>query len=377
MPTEATPAGVPVHTDARAVDLTVLITATGGGSAYTCSVHAPGVPGFEQPTPAVEWPLAEAADAMIAKALGKLVDRGTPDPERKLALKAAGRTFWNAAPAAFRDALWALHDARGGAPGRASVYVASDEPLLPWEIMLPSRPRPGAPDEDLGAPLGAAFAVGRWVRGDASSPPQLLPVRDAFLIAPGYDQPEQQLDASAELKVLEEHFGGVRLQQEDLAGLDAFLAGHAASLLHFVCHGAAEGDDSVIFLKDFAPCSSAQLRESDGFRAACAQRLPVVFLNACDAGRGNLTLGPGGAGFPAVFGQLGARAIVAPLWPVTKTSAPVVAEEIYRQAIAAPGRPLADVLAELRARSYERDPFDDSWAAYCLFGDPLAVLQPV
>ena len=88
--------------------------------------------------------------------------------------------------------------------------------------------------------------------------------------------------------MLEEHFGGVRLQQEDLAGLDAFLAGHAASLLHFVCHGAAEGDDSVIFLKDFAPCSSAQLRESDGFRAACAQRLPVVFLNACDAGRGNL-----------------------------------------------------------------------------------------
>jgi len=78
-----------------------------------------------------------------------------------------------------------------------------------------------------------------------------------------------------------------------------------------------------------------------------------------------------------VFGQLGARAIVAPLWPVTKTSAPVVAEEIYRQAIAAPGRPLADVLAELRARSYERDPFDDSWAAYCLFGDPLAALQPV
>jgi hypothetical protein len=377
VPAETAPAGVPVHTDARAVDLTVLITATGGGSAYSCSVHAPGVPGFDQPTAPAAWPLAEAADAMIAKALAGLVDRGTPDPERKLALKAAGRTFWNAAPAAFREALWALHDQRAGTPGRAAVYVASDEPLLPWEIMLPSRPRPGAPDEDLDAPLGAAFAVGRWVRGDASSPPQLLPVRDAFLIAPEYEQAEQQLDPSAELRVLEEHFGGVRLAQEDLAGLDAFLASHAASLLHFVCHGAAEGDDSVIFLKDFAPCSSAQLRESDGFRAACASRLPVVFLNACDAGRGNRTLGPGGAGFPMVFGQLGARAIVAPLWPVTKTSAPVVAEEIYRQAIAAPGRPLADVLAELRARSYERDPFDDSWAAYCLFGDPLAALQPV
>ena len=36
-----------------------------------------------------------------------------------------------------------------------------------------------------------------------------------------------------------------------------------------------------------------------------------------------------------------------------------------------------DMLAELRARSYERDPFDDSWAAYCLFGDPLAALQAV
>src|SRR5215218_8564498 len=124
-------------------------------------------------------------------------------------------------------------------------------------------------------------------------------------------------DPAAELRVLEEHFGGVRLAQQDVAGLDAFLAGHAASLLHLVCHRAAEGDDSVIFLNDFAPCSSAQLRESDGLRAACASRLPVIFLHACDAGRGNRTLGPGGAGFSMVFNQLGARAIVAPLWPVT------------------------------------------------------------
>jgi len=42
VPAEAAPAGVPVHTEARAVDLTVLITATGGGSAYTCSPRCCG-----------------------------------------------------------------------------------------------------------------------------------------------------------------------------------------------------------------------------------------------------------------------------------------------------------------------------------------------
>ena len=72
---------------------------------------------------------------------------------------------------------------------------------------------------------------------------------------------------------------------------------------------------------------------------------------------------------------MGARAIIAPLWPVTKTSAPLVAKEIYEMAAAAPNRPLADILSELRAKSFNAISFDDSWAAYCLFGDPNAKLR--
>lgn len=103
--------------------------------------------------------------------------------------------------------------------------------------------------------------------------------------------------------------------------------------------------------------------------------MPIVFLNACDAGRATVALGPGGSGFPKTFSEMGARAIIAPLWPVTKTAAPQVAKEIYDCAVANAEHSLAEILADLRARSYERKPFDDSWAAYCLFGDPRAKLQ--
>jgi CHAT domain-containing protein len=119
------------------------------------------------------------------------------------------------------------------------------------------------------------------------------------------------------------------------------------------------------------------MRQNEGVIAACAARLPIVFLNACTAGRGQLTLGPGGAGFPTAFTELGARAIIAPLWPVSKDSAPLVAEAIYQKAVEPPGKPLAEILADLRARSYDQQPFDDSWAAYCLFGDPCGKLQHV
>ena len=102
-----------------------------------------------------------------------------------------------------------------------------------------------------------------------------------------------------------------------------------------------------------------------------------MFLNACDAGALVEALGPGGTGFPRAFSDLGARAVVAPLWPVSKHAAPRVAKEIYAKSVAQPEHSVAEIIAELRQRSYDEDPFDDSWAAYCFFGDPRASLRRV
>lgn len=372
-------AGVPVHTSVQAPDLSVVITATGAGR-FTCSVGRTSDTESEiEWTRPVEWAgLPQGASAFIAAQLEPLLDRSKPPELRRRALQTAGREFWKAAPKPFQEALWDLIDRRAAknAQGRAAVYIASEEPLLPWEIMRPTRQRAGLPDEDRPQPIGIEFAVGRWVRGDATSPPQTLPIRDSLLIAARYPQREQSLDPTNERLALEQHFGGRKLNKATYDYLETYLRENAASLLHFVCHGQSTGNDTTIFLDDWEECTSMQLRDNQGVQTACAKRLPVVFLNACYAGRGNLTLGPGGAGFPQAFCEMGARAIIAPLWPVTKVSAPLVAKEIYDTAAADPQRPLADILAELRARSYDKhQSFDDSWAAYCLFGDPRGKLQ--
>jgi len=369
--------GVPIHLNVRDPDLTVLIVSTGEGR-YTCSVSASSTQlGSARPTRPKVWDLGgESPAELIARTLAKIVNRDEKDAARREALDIAGRRFWNAAPQVFKDELWKLIDARSAhkTSDRASIYIASDEPLLPWEIMRPSRPRRGAPDEERPKVLGVEFAVGRWVRGDGVSPVPTLPVRNSFLIAARYTEKHLELDPTLEWQALKTHFSGEQIESASFRYLDQYLQTHSASLLHFVCHGNIQGDDTVIELED-GPCTSAKLRNSAGVRAACAARLPIVFLNACDAGLARSTLGPGGAGFPRAFAEMGARAIIGPLWPVLKTSATLIAKTIYDSAAAQPDRSLADILSDLRERSYRSAVFDDSWAAYSLFGDPNGKLR--
>lgn len=374
-PLETSVTGVPLHIDTDEPDVTVLVTATGAGR-YACSVRVPKVLGRE-PTPPAEWPGVLDPEA-VSNALHNLVNREIKEVDRQRALVEAGRLFWDAAPPVFRDILWKLIDLRDKdemGSKRAVIYVATDEPVLPWEIMWPSRPRHGAADEDRGDPLGVEFAVGRWVRGaDGTPPPPTLPVRDSLLIAASYEG-DDALNPEIEWNVLQQHFNGRQLKEATYKCLDEFLQKNTASLLHFVCHGDVDQDDTKIYFDGFEGCTSAALRENKGLNKACASTLPIVFLNACYAGASRPSLGPGGRGFPKAFIQMGARAVIAPLWPVSKDDAPKVAKEIYERSLTNPEKSLAEILAELRSQSYEEaDEFQDSWAAYCLFGNPNATL---
>ncbi len=370
--TQTTPAGsaaLAVHVGAAAPALTVSITKV--GSSYVCNVIAPEIDGFRGWSGQEEWALADGAAALVAARLSPL--HAGDDPERRRrALLAAGIDFWKAAPTCAQKAIWALLDARRDGDPPPPLYIASDEPLLPWEVMLPTRPRPGRGDEERPLPLGVETAIGRWVRGSDRTPAPIVPISDSFLIAPSYPG-ESALDASAEEAVLRRSFGG-STAPTTLAELDAFLCTRSSSLLHFACHGVADDADAYIYLDDHTRVSSNDVRASRGFRRMCDERMPVIFLNACRAGRSASALGPGGVGFPRVFCELGARAIVAPLWPVTDRHAAIVARTLYEAAVSLPDRPLATVLGELRRRSYEDAEFDDSWAAYCLFGDPCSGL---
>jgi hypothetical protein len=370
--------GSAVHVNAAAPDLTLIISApVPDGIHYECSVVAPDLPGFETPRTA-PWALPAAADAFLTATLAGFVNRNLDAGQRQRALRAAGLQLFGATPKLFQDALWALIDTRAGAPADAppaTIFIASDEPLLPWEMMIPTRQKDGRAD-DRPLPLGVEFSVGRWIRSDTTPPPQRLVVDSSFLIAATNSKPARVLDSTRERDVLARLYNGTQVTPATLNALDAYLGQNAATLLHFVCHGSTNAFDDTLYLDEDEACTSGDIRVTPGFRQVCATRMPLVFLNACDAAKTVAVIG-GGRGFPRVFTDLGARGVIAPLWPVAQTVAAEAAVQLYEAASREPERTLADLLRDVRRRSYEGDPaaFEDSYASYCFFGDPCTRLE--
>jgi len=370
-PAEIVPS-LPVHVDARQPDLSVFITApTRDGSHFMCSVATTLLPGRAEPGSAREWalPAAERVSAFVANRLEAMLVAPSAGA-RKHELLAAGHAFWEVAPEPFKDVLEELL-AAGKAPEH--IYVASEEPTMPWELMIPSfLDEEGLPVDR--KPLGVEFAIGRWIRGDSTSPPQRVQVHDSFVIAPTYSV--KPLGAEAELEFLSENLNGTKVNPVTIDGLDVFFGQRDASLLHFVCHGAVVDDDEAIYLEENEELRSGVVRALDGFKALCRKRRPLVFLNSCEVGGLVPSLG-GVAGFPKTFAELGARAIIAPLWPVRDVIASEVAVEIYRRALAESKTPVAAIVRDIRARAYAADEFEDSFAAYCYYGDPASPLERV
>jgi CHAT domain-containing protein len=144
------------------------------------------------------------------------------------------------------------------------------------------------------------------------------------------------------------------------------------SLVHFVCHG---GDDlsgiQTIDLEDDKMSCNAVLGMTDVV-AAFAKKHPLVFLNACEVGRTTPAL-VGLGGFADSFIQIGASAVIAPLWSVEDSVAHDVAKEFYARVKAKPNIPFAEILRGIRAKAYEAAGAKDTYAAYCFYGDPAAV----
>jgi CHAT domain len=370
--------GAAFHVEAAAPDLTLIVSApVPDGIHYECSVVALDIPGFETPRTA-PWALPAAADSFLTATLAGFVNRNLDAGQRRRSLLAAGLQLFGATPKVFQDALWALIDARAGTPADAppaTIFIASDEPLLPWEMMIPTRMRGGRVD-DRPLPLGVEFSVGRWIRSDTTPPPQRLVVDRSFLIAATNTKPARVLDSTRERDVLARLYNGTQVAPATLSALDAYLVQNAATLLHFVCHGSTNAFDDTLYLDEDEQCTSGDIRVTPGFAHVCANRMPLVFLNACDAGRTVAVIG-GGRGFPRVFTDLGARGVIAPLWPVAQTVAAQAAVQLYEAASREPERTIADLLRDVRRRSYEGDEasFEDSYASYCFFGDPCTRLE--
>jgi hypothetical protein len=366
----ATPTSIPVHAGTEAPDLSVFITAPLNDQInYMCAIETPLLSGYERATSSRPFAVPAQGYGFLKQLLAALVNENQNSDERLDALTEIGHEAFEAAPPNFREVLWAMVDA---SRRPESIYIASAEPTIPWELMIPRR-FDGKQPRRLG-PLGTEFAIGRWTRGDVASPPQDLAIDSAFVIAPDYETEARQLDASAEIEFVKRRLKGKRIKPATTAGLNRRFQKEHAALLHFVCHGAAgQANDDAIWLDHDEQLRARRTETLEGFQALFDAKKPLVFMNACEAGQGVPSLG-GGSGFPRSFGNLGARAVIAPLWPVDDTLASKIALELYDAALKPGAPPVAAILRDMRKRGYAARNVD-TFAAYCFYGDPLARLQ--
>ena len=366
----AAPASIPVHADADEPDLSVFVTAPlNDGVNYVCAVETPRLEGYTRATSSEPFAVPAQGYEFLKKLLTALTDEDKSPEKRLRALTEIGHEAFEAAPSNFKQVLWAMVDA--GRPPE-TVYIASSQPTLPWELMIPRR-FDGKEPKKLG-PLGTEFAIGRWTRGDSVSPPPQLQVDSSFVIAPEYESEARRLDAMAEIEFVETRLHGERVQPATIDGLDARFERDHAALLHFVCHGAAgQAEDDAIWLDKDEELRAREMETLAGFEKLCEAKKPLVFMNSCETGQGVPSLG-GGSGFPRSFGNLGARAVIAPLWPVDDVLASKIALELYESALKSDAPPIAVILRDMRKRGYEAEDVD-TFAAYCFYGDPLTRLE--
>jgi CHAT domain-containing protein len=125
----------------------------------------------------------------------------------------------------------------------------------------------------------------------------------------------------------------------------------------------------TLILDDPDVLTSSMVLAMNGFLTAFKNR-PMVFLNACEVDKPVPGL-DGISGFATSFMKLQASAVVAPLWAVQGKPAFDVTTRFYTAAFA--GTTFARILQKIRKDAYNGEAPPDSYAAYCLYGDPLAV----
>jgi hypothetical protein len=278
--------------------------------------------------------------------------------DRKVAAKGAYLSD-ELLPDELRQILWEVRDQV------QSVIVQSEEPWIPWELCkLVGRDG----DRVVEGPfLCEAFTITRWLPGVGFKRP--LRLANLALVVPedsGLPLALAERDYVMSLKGAGREVTPVTATYASVQ--DAFAAGSYDGW-HFTGHGAARDDNtdrSAILLAGgdtFTPESISGLAANVGVPH------PVVFINACQAGRTGMAL-TGIGGWASRFVRAGAGAFIGAHWSVIDEPAFGFAREVYSRLLA--GVPIGRAVRD--ARLAIRTPGDPTWLAYTVFADPLAVI---
>ena len=263
----------------------------------------------------------------------------------------------------FYRELRRLHELKG----QLSLLIVSDEPWIPWEMVLPHEN--DLPDEDF---LCAQFRLTRWLEGRGL--PEDFSLRQAQVVVPKSDL--------ASVKVEQDFFSQQLPPTVSFSGHWLDTAGQVKAALrqgdsqwfHFACHGDFDytrPDESALQLKGDSLTPSQIVGP---MRTGLAISQPLVFLNACHTAEAGFSLTRMG-GWAERFVRAGASAFVGSLWEVNDTLAAEFAVKFYTELLA--GQTLGDAFHAARAHIRAEDPANPTWLAYTLYADPNGRVKPV
>jgi hypothetical protein len=289
------------------------------------------------------------------------VKRGALDPSRATrALEASGAwLFETLVPRELREVLWRLRDRI------RTLQVSSDEPWIPWELCRLTGEEDGRVVED--DFLCARFQMTRWVAGVPLR--RRLTLRNLALVAPRDSGLAAVAAERAYFHALPARGVAVTAVPATEPAVQQALAGGTFDGVHFSGHGTfrdANPDRSALLLEGGDRLSPEAI---SGRARNLGRAAPVVFLNACQVGRGGQSLVDVG-GFARRFVGAGAAAFIGAFWSVYDAPASAFATALYDRLLA--GEPMG--AAALAARRAIRADGDPTWLAYTVYADPYAAV---
>src|ERR1035437_462513 len=165
-------------------DLTVTVVANpaNDGRQFWCTVTSPHLSKFQAGV-RQRWNLQDVTQKLVRGYMDKFTAQNTKKSQLISELIGAGKLIYGASPKIFQEAFWALIDA--GAPLQ-TIAIVSEEPFIPWELMIPTRRIDGRPVER-DNPLGVDFQIGRWTDVKVIAPTRQIKLSDCYVVAPRYE----------------------------------------------------------------------------------------------------------------------------------------------------------------------------------------------
>lgn len=318
---------------------------------------------------------SEKYQSQIRQALEKLESGyafdGSPllREEASLKLEALGRTFYHEL---FPSELKLAY--RNFRARVSRLLIVSDEPWIPWELIKPYDHV--SPDEVIDDDfLCCRFELSRWLAGKTAPAAELRGSR-ITCIAPSDAELPHRANEARFLGDLAGQFPGVQgvvLSLATLTAVDEALQREGNAVLHFVGHSSFDSTLSgpILLLSD-----GLSLSPTDLYGPAQSQirkDRPLVFLNACRAGRNDWSLSGLGGWVSRWIHDCGCGAFLGPQWNIDDFLSYRFATAFYDALATGATVPAAVRKARLWVRA--EAPESTAWLAYAVYAHPNARLR--